>query len=1104
MNKRGAILVLFAVLLMGKCREKKPDTPAPFSVLNAEQTGLTFANKLVPTDSMNMFTYMYFYNGSGVGAGDFNQDGKVDLFFASNQGENKLYLNEGEMRFTDQTRAAGIPQDGGWSTGVSVVDINDDGLLDIYVCRVGRFQGLNSRNQLLLCKEVKNGIPVFEEKAEAYGLAFSGFSTQAAFFDMDRDNDLDLFLLNHAVHQNGTFAPRAQFLGTYDSLSGDRLFKNEGGRFVDITRESGINSSAIGYGLGVVVSDLNNDGWPDLYIGNDFHENDYLYINKGGGRFQEEGEQRLRHTSQFSMGVDAADINQDGAPEIISADMLPSDPYILKRSLGEDDYDVFYHKISVGYSYQYTRNNLQFNRGNGYFSEVGLYAGVYATDWSWSPLWMDFDNDGWRDLFISNGIPKRMNDIDYVSFISNRQVQQDIRDGKTQEAITLANRFPEIKIPNRFFHHQQDLRFEDWSGKIEGNGPNYSNGAAYADLDNDGDLDIVVSNVEDPVQVYRNNTDQPGSSVAISLQGPAGNQKAIGARVLLYAGKELRSYEKYPVHGFASSMEIPLQIGIRQTAVDSAFLIWPNGTYQPLAWDNTGRTRLLQYRDSLPVFDFARLAPREDTSLASWTDLTTQAGLHHIHKENPFPEFNREPLLPHLLSTEGPALAVADINGDQRDDFFIGGSKRNPGAVYIQDEKGQFSQLSQPALQLDSMYEDVDAIWVDVNNDKAPDLVVASGGNEYFGQDTHLLPRLYLNNGKGELTRVAQAIQGIYNTQSCIASHDFNGDGFMDLFVGGRTVPWEYGDMPRSYLLQNDGKGHFTDVTSRYMDTTQLYGMVTDVLWQDWNQDNQADLILSYEWGGVKAFLFQKNQYKEQVLTDRKGWWNCLYASDVDGDQDLDLLVGNLGLNSRLTVSIKEPVRMYYSDFDGNGKREQVLTYYLNGRELPFANKDELERQIPLLKKKYLYAEDFANATLDDLFPVEKRKKGWIWEADYFANAVLINEGEKGMRLEEMPWQAQWTPVRAAWSFYDRENKQPRYLLTGNYEGNNIQMGRYDAGMGTVVKRVSEGKWQAGYLRGLEIPYQVRQIKAIRIGPDQREAVLCAVNDGPLKLYAIR
>lgn len=1097
-------MLVIGVLLFTSCNQKKRDSPAPFTVLHAEQTGLSFANKLVPTDSMNMFTYMYFYNGSGVGAGDFNQDGKVDLFFASNQGDNKLYLNDGDMKFTDHSKAAGIPQDGGWSTGVSVVDINDDGMLDIYVCRVGRFQGMRSHNQLLVCKTIRNGVPEFEERAAMFGLDFSGFSTQAVFFDMDRDNDLDLFLLNHAVHQNGSFAPREQFLGTYDSLSGDRLFKNEKGNFMDVTRESGINSSAIGYGLGVVASDLNNDGWPDLYIGNDFHENDYLYINQGNGRFLEEGEKRLRHTSQFSMGVDAADINQDGSPEIISADMLPSDPYILKRSLGEDDYDVFYHKISVGYSYQYTRNNLQYNRGNGYFSEIGLYAGVYATDWSWSPLWMDFDNDGRRDLFVSNGIPKRMNDIDYVSFVSNKQVQQDLHEGKTQEAISLANRFPEIKISNNFFHQQQDLRFEDWSTSVEGNGPSYSNGAIYADLDNDGDLDIVVSNIEDPVQVYRNNTDQPETSVDIQLQGPTGNRQAIGARVLVYAGKELRSYEKFPVHGFASSMEVPLQIGIRQTRIDSVLLIWPNGGYQPIQWDSLGKTISVAFSDSLPVFAFNRLAIGEDTTLIPWTDITAQSGLNHWHKENPFPEFNREPLLPHLLSTEGPALAVADINGDALEDFFIGGSRRNPGAVYIQDAKGQFKALPQSALLLDSLYEDVDAVWTDINRDGFPDLIAASGGNEYFGQDKHLLPRVYINNGKGNLTRMPDAIQGIYTTQSCIAASDFNGDGYMDLFLGGRTIPWEYGDIPHSYLLQNDGKGRFVDVTTKYIDTSRLYGMVTDVEWVDWDNDGQNDIILSYEWGGVKAFLFKKDRFEERILTDRKGWWNSLYVDDLDGDQDLDLLVGNLGLNSRLTASREEPVRLYYSDFDGNGKREQVLTYYLAGRELPFANKDELERQIPLLKKKYLYAEDFAKAGLNDLFPPEKRKKGLTWEADYFSNAVLINEQGRETRLEALPWQAQWTPVRAAGVFYTKDSANKRYFITGNYEGNNIQMGRYDAGMGAVLARGANGLWNSGPLRGMDIPYQVRQIRKIHIGAEQKEAMLLAVNDGPLKLYSIR
>lgn len=493
-----------------------------FEVLRDNITGIHFTNKLTPGNKFNMFYYMYFYNGAGIGAGDFNEDGKIDLFFASNQSDNKLYLNKGKMSFEDVTKQAAIPEDGGWSTGVSVVDINNDGLLDIYVCRVGNYETLKSKNQLLICKGIKNGIPYYEDEAAKYGLDFSGFSTQALFFDYDMDGDLDMFLLNHSVHQNGNYQPRKNFLGTYSPLSGDRIFRNDGDHFTDVTRQTGINSSAISYGLGVAASDINLDGWPDLYVGNDFHENDYLYINQKNGTFSEENNQRLMHTSQFSMGVDIADANNDGYPEIISMDMLPSDPYILKRSLGEDDYDIFYEKISYGYNYQYTRNNLQFNRKNGMFSEVGLYSGVYATDWSWAPLWMDFDNDGLKDLFISNGIPKRMNDMDYVNFISSEEGMEKLRDtSKDVRNMELINKFPEIKIPNKFYRNKGDLSFSDLTDEIENNQPTYSNGAVYADLDNDGDLDVVVNNIDDPVLIYENksNDSLQTSFADITLKG---------------------------------------------------------------------------------------------------------------------------------------------------------------------------------------------------------------------------------------------------------------------------------------------------------------------------------------------------------------------------------------------------------------------------------------------------------------------------------------------------------------------------------------------------------------------------------------------------------
>jgi hypothetical protein len=1047
---------------------------------------------------------MYFYNGAGVAAGDFNNDGLIDLFFCANQSQNKLYLNKGGLKFEDATKEAHIPNDSAWSTGVSVVDINNDGLLDLYVCRVSKFQGLQGENQFLICQGIdKNGVPYYVDKAKEYGLNFSGFSTQAAFFDYDGDGDLDMFLLNHSVHQNANFAERKRFLGTYSDVSGDRMYRNDGGKFTDVTRECGINSSAIGYGLGIVISDLNCDGAPDIYIGNDFHENDYLYINQKNGTFKDEMMDRMMHTSQYSMGVDAADVNNDGLPEIVSMDMLASDPYILRRSLGEDEYDLFQQKIGYGYSHQYTRNNLQYNRGNGRFSEIGMYSNIYATDWSWAPLWMDFDNDGMKDLFISNGIPKRMNDIDYINYVSNREIQGKINDNKMGETdLALMDKFPQIKIPNRFYKNDGALAFKDIADQVSDNSGTYSNGAIYADLDNDGDLDVVVNNIDQTAILYENTSNDKKDLAYLDLQlkGPSNNINAIGSKVYVFSKDKLYVNEKFPVHGFLSSMEIPMHIGLTHVQVDSMILIWPDNSYQRLQLNPIPQK--VTYQAGLPKFDYSTVTNWTKYSADSVVDITDVSGLQYKHIENLFPEFDREPLLPHMLSTEGPALAVGDINGDMLDDVFVGSSKSNKPAVFIQHPNGKFTLTSQPSLEADSMYEDVDAQWVDVDNDGDKDLLIASGGNEFYGTDEHLLPRLYLNDGKGNLTRKQDAFHDLFMTASCVVPTDFNGDGYVDLFLGGRAVPFNYGEIPRSYLLQNDGTGKFTDVTAQYCKELMYPGMVTSAVWTDLNKDGQNDLVICSEWGGIDAFIKDKNQFKKVSLTDKKGWWNFIYPVDIDNDGDIDFIAGNLGLNSRLKSSDQEPVRLYYSDFDDNGKKDQVLTYYLQGKEIPFANKMELERQMPVLKKKFLYAEDFAKATLSEIFSEQKLKGASVFEANYFSNAVLINDGNMHFHLQALPWQAQLTSYRDAIAVINSSNSLPNILLVGNYYDNNIQMGRYDADYGSILVNHGHAQFSCEGLNGLTIPGQSRHIRAVNIagykGPMFNYVI--ARNDDSLKV----
>ena len=1094
--KRLITILCIISFILPKCNTKGKLVHPIFTGLDSKRTGLNFSNDLIYTQAFNLFKYMYFYNGSGIGAADFNNDGKIDLFFGSNQGQNKIFLNQGDLKFKDVTSQAEIPNDSAWTTGISVVDINNDGLPDIYVCRVGQYENLHSKNQLLINQGVdKNGIPHFIDKAKEYGLDFSGFSTQAVFFDYDGDGDLDMFLLNHSVHQNNNFRPRAAFKGTYDPLSGDRIFRNDGNHFTDVTKETGINSTSISYGLGIVVADLNMDGYPDLYIGNDFHENDYLYINQKNGTFKEEGEQRMMHTSQYSMGVDAADVNNDGFPEIISMDMLPSNANILKRSLGEDSWDLFHEKIGMGYSYQFTRNNLQFNRRNGLFSEIGLYSGVAATDWSWAPLWMDFDNDGLKDLFISNGIPKRMNDIDYLNFVTSSEVQQKINnDDMKENDISLIKKFPEIKLPNKFYHNTGNMSFSDEGEHVEGNIPTFSNGAIYADLDNDGDLDIVVSNIDGTVILYenRNNDSTANSFLQLNLKGAPNNINALGAKVILFTGNEIRTYENYPARGFLSSMQIPLHIGLKNTIIDSMFLVWPDRTFERLPVTMKNRLNI-SYRSGLPLFDFRLLTNHYANNSNKVEDITASTGLEFAHQENRFVEFDREALIPHMVSTEGPAIAVADINKDGLEDVYIGGSREHKSAVFLQQPGGKFIRTLQPAIDADSIYENIDACWVDINNDGAPDLVVASGGNEFYGPDFHNTPRIYVNDGKGNLIKLINPFGKLYLTASSVVANDFNNDGYPDLFIGGRAVPYNYGEIPTSYLLLNNRDGTFSDVTDRYAPGLAHIGFVTSAQWFDINNDGRKDLLLSLEWGGIVAFINNKGILSKKILSDKKGWWNFLLPCDINNNGNIDIIAGNLGLNSRLKASPQEPVRLYFNDFDDNGKKEQVLSYYIDGKELPFATKGELEKQIPLLKKKYLYAADLAKASLTDIFGKDKLANSQVLTADYFSNAILINKGNLNFETRALPWEAQLTSFKTAVTAYKNGSKRPDILLMGNYYENNIEMGRYDADYGTILINQGHGNFTSTPLNGLAIKGQIRCIKSIMI--DKRPCFILGRNN---------
>jgi hypothetical protein len=1092
---RSIILGLF-IILFG-CNSPESGT-AKFHLLRKDATGLNFDNTPKQVPELNVFNYMYFFNGGGVAAGDFNKDGQIDLFFTANMGPDKLFLNSGKLHFHDVTEPSNInpPQSGAivWKTGASVVDINNDGLLDIYVSQVGDYKAIKGRNRLLICQKIENGIPVFEDKAAAWGLDLVGFGTQAAFFDYDLDGDLDMYQLNHSLHQNGTFGPRKQFEGTLHPLSGDKLLENQDGKFVDITAKSGIQSTVIGYGLGIAVSDLNLDGWPDIYIGNDFHENDYLYINQHDGTFKESIATLIQHTSRFSMGVDVADINNDGWNDLISLDMEPEDPQILKASLGEDGFAVYQMKLGYGYQNQYARNALQLNDGTGHFQEIGQFAGVSATDWSWCPLFADFDSDGYKDLFISNGIPRRMNDVDFMKFQENKGAET----GTQEDKLAIVEKMPQIKLPNKFFHNGGQLRFEDWKSNIKGAEPTFSNGAISADLDNDGDLDMVVNNIEDEPFVYQNldreQGNTPNAYLSFQFNGDPKNLNAIGTRVAIFKKNgEQKVEEFYPVRGYQSSAMVPLHIGIGDpNTVDSAFVIWPDQSFEQLKDLKFNQTIELKWRAGLPAFDFKILGKKASNPFVL-KDITHTTGLDFTHLENPFVEFNREALMPNMVSTEGPALAVGDVNGDGLEDVFFGSGKFGKSALYLQSSNGKFSLRTPEAILKDSIFEDVDAVFSDVENDGDLDLIIAAGGNEWRTRDEAMKQRYYLNDGKGNFER--RDFPGAFATASCILPCDYNKDGLIDFFIGARAQPWNYGLTPTSYLFQNKGNGTFESVAEQIGGGLQHAGLVKNGAWADMDGDGDQDLVLAIEWEPVTVYLNQGSSFEKKPLNDLSGWWNFALPFDFDGDGDLDILAGNFGQNGRFHPTPSEPVSMYVSDWDNNGQIDQILTYYLKNKELPFATYEEITKTIPGLKKKFLYAKDFSKASLSEIFGKDKLAKSVHREANTFTSTYFKNTGRMNFEAHPLPDQLQFSTLNS-YNLTDLNGDgRPEVILGGNFYECNIEMGRYDAGFGNVLQFDQAGNMAVFSLGGLHVSGQVRRIKSIKLG--KKSAYIFARNNEP-------
>jgi len=1109
MSYFSRFLVLAACLLVGVGCAGQADSPALFQSLDPERTGVTFSNDLSPSTDLNMVNYIYYYNGGGVAVGDVNGDGLVDLYFTANEGENRLYLNQGNFRFEDVTETAGVAGTADWSTGTSMADVNGDGRLDIYVSVAHGYKGLEGHNQLFINQGTDSeGRPRFEERAKAYGLDQRALGTHSLFFDYDQDGDLDVYLLNSSVHQ--ATAGRSRQRQAKSELAGDRLYRNDEGTFREVTEQAGLYSSRLGYGLGVAATDLDGNGCLDLYVANDFLENDYLYYNNCDGTFTEAIGQSTRHVSYSSMGVDAADYNNDGRPDVAVLDMLPTTTQRLKTTDVADNYDTQRMKQQMGYHYQYRRNTLQLNRGNRRFSEVGLLAGVAATDWSWAPLFGDFNNDGRKDLFVTNGIYRRPNDLDYIEYASQPSVMQSLSQGMTKKDMKIRERMPQQPVPNFAFFNEGDLTFADSTGAWGLDKPGFSNGAAYADLNNDGSLDLVVNNINSPASIYENRSDSLRNHhyLTVRLRGAGKNTQGIGASVMLFQENRKQVLEQMPSRGFQSSVDPRLHLGLGTAEIDSLRVTWPDGRTETRT--SVPRDQIITLRQS--EAGTAQPEPSSSTSSPLFRPVDDALGLDFRHRENPTYDLReREPLLPHTLSTEGPALAVGDVNGDGREDVFFGGAKRQAGALYVQKPGGQFrrSAVNDTVWAEDQLREDVDAKFFDANGDGSLDLYVVSAGNEFWGRADALRDRLYLNDGTGHFHKVPDALpERMAANGGTVAPADFDEDGDVDLFVGSRVVARQYGKTPTSYLLENDGTGHFEDVTDEAAPGLRKIGMVSGAVWTDVRGSDALDLVVVGEWMPITMFEQQEGTLVDRTevagLAGTNGWWNAVHATDLNGDGTEDLVAGNLGLNTRLRAAPNEPARLYRTDFDDNGKAESILTYYRNGTSYPHAGRDVLLERFPFLRKKFPTYESFGASQLRDIFPEQKVRKATVKKAETFASIYLQNQGDGTFATRSLPSRAQFAPIYGLTSRDLDGNGHPEVITGGNMYGVRSRQGRYDASYGTLLRRQGNA-WTAMPAPESNL-YLEGQVRALRLleGSGETLYLLAARNDARAQVFRLR